>query len=130
MNRFCKCEVFNDHMQISMLITIQALVQTTMRIRNLQGLPFIFQGGLGPMQGQAHHFVRYAPEQIEYAKNRYISETDRLYKVLESRLSTSKWLAADKYTIADIANYSWLTVSFMGCIRRSHYPKVQVTDNQ
>lgn len=78
------------------------------------------------MQGQAHHFVRYAPVDVEYARNRYIEETDRLCKVLESRLSTSKWLAAEKYTIADIANHSWLSVGFWGRICRSDYPNVQV----
>lgn len=39
------------------------------------------QGGLGPMQGQANHFVRYAPEKIEYGINRYTNETKRLYQV-------------------------------------------------
>ena len=52
------------------------------------------------MQGQATHFVRYAPEQIEYAANRYINETHRLYEVLEKRLEGHEWLAADEYTIA------------------------------
>ncbi|CAL5225665.1 g8526 [Coccomyxa viridis] len=69
-------------------------------------------GGLGPMQGQANHFVRYAPEQIEYAKNRYVNETNRLYQVLDTHLKTHEWLAADQYTIADIANFSWVFAYF------------------
>ena len=43
-------------------------------------------GGLGPMQGQANHFVRYAPEKIEYGINRYTNETKRLYKVRSPRV--------------------------------------------
>lgn len=56
--------------------------------------------GLGPMQGQANHFVRYATEKIEYAQNRYVNETYRLYSVLDGRLKDHEWLAADEYTIA------------------------------
>ena len=44
----------------------------------------------------------------EYGINRYINETKRLFDVLESQLSKADWLAGDKYTIADIANYSWV----------------------
>jgi glutathione S-transferase len=61
---------------------------------------FFMNAGIGPMQGQANHFVRYAPEKIEYAQNRYVNETYRLYDVLESRLEAHQWLAADEYTIA------------------------------
>lgn len=65
-------------------------------------------GGLGPMQGQANHFQRYAPERIEYGINRYTNETDRLYSVLERGLEGKEWLAAGQFTLADIANYSWV----------------------
>lgn len=44
----------------------------------------------------------------EYGINRYMSETKRLFDVLESRLAKADWLAGDKYTIADIASYSWV----------------------
>ena len=44
----------------------------------------------------------------EYGINRYVNETKRLYDVLESRLCKADWLAGDKYTLADIANYSWV----------------------
>ena len=61
------------------------------------------------MQGQANHFVRYAPEQIEYGIKRYTNETKRLYGVIEKHLASGKdWLAADQYTIADMANYAWI----------------------
>lgn len=61
------------------------------------------------MQGQANHFVRYAPEQIEYGIKRYTNETKRLYGCIEKHLASGKeWLAADQYTIADMANYAWI----------------------
>ena len=64
-------------------------------------------GGLGPMAGQNHHFVQYAPEQIPYAINRYVNETNRLYGVLNTRLRGRDWVAGD-YSIADIAIYPWI----------------------
>eukprot|EP00891_Asterochloris_glomerata_P003660 jgi/Astpho2/3660/Aster-07862 len=65
-------------------------------------------GGQGPMQGQANHFFRYAPEKIEYGINRYQNETKRLYGVMEEHLKKGhKYLAADQYSIADIACLSW-----------------------
>lgn len=61
------------------------------------------------MQGQANHFVRYAPEKIEYGIKRYTNETKRLYGVIERHLSQGReWLAAEQYTIADMANFSWI----------------------
>ena len=65
-------------------------------------------GDVGPMQGQATHFVRYAPEDIPYGKNRYTTETKRLYQVLDRRLKSHKWQVGDKYSIADINAYLWL----------------------
>ncbi len=64
-------------------------------------------GGLGPMAGQNHHFVMYAPEQIPYAMDRYIDETNRLYGVLNKRLEEREWVA-DDYSIADMAIYPWI----------------------
>jgi len=63
-------------------------------------------GGLGPMAGQAHHFRRYAPEGNEYAKERYVKESARLYGVLDRRLKGREWIAED-YSIADIACWGW-----------------------
>ncbi|MBK8174432.1 MAG: glutathione S-transferase N-terminal domain-containing protein [Rhodospirillales bacterium] len=65
-------------------------------------------GGLGPMAGQNHHFVQYAPEKIAYAMTRYINETNRLYGVLDRRLAGRAFLAGDDYTIADMACYPWI----------------------
>lgn len=59
--------------------------------------------GLGPMGGQAAHFVRYAPEKIPYAIERYTKEVARLLTVLERRLGEAEYLAGDEYSIADIA---------------------------
>ncbi len=64
-------------------------------------------GGLGPMAGQNHHFVQYAPEQIPYAISRYVNETNRLYGVLDTRLKGRDWVA-DDYSIADMAIYPWI----------------------
>ncbi|MBI1181639.1 MAG: glutathione S-transferase [Alphaproteobacteria bacterium] len=64
--------------------------------------------GIGPMQGQAHVFLHSAPEAIPYAIDRYRTETRRLYGVLESRLARSAYLAGDDFTLADIANWTWI----------------------
>ncbi|MBU1211899.1 MAG: glutathione S-transferase N-terminal domain-containing protein [Alphaproteobacteria bacterium] len=66
-------------------------------------------GGLGPMAGQNHHFVQYAPEKIPYAMDRYVNETNRLYGVLDRRLAGRDWLA-DDYSIADMAAYPWVVL--------------------
>ena len=64
-------------------------------------------GGIGPMLGQNHHFNRYAPEKIDYAINRYVNETNRLYGVLDRRLKGRDFIAGD-YSIADMACYPWI----------------------
>ena len=65
-------------------------------------------GGVGPMMGQANVFSRYAPEKIPYAIERYQRESRRLFEVLDRRLAESAYLAGESYTIADIANFSWV----------------------
>ncbi|MBN8917371.1 MAG: glutathione S-transferase N-terminal domain-containing protein [Rhizobiales bacterium] len=65
-------------------------------------------GGLGPMAGQNHHFVQYAPERIPYAMERYVKETNRLYGVLNTRLGKSANVAGEEYSIADMAIYPWI----------------------
>lgn len=64
-------------------------------------------GGLGPMLGQAWHFVNAAPERIDYAVKRYATESIRLLSVMDRQLSAADYLAGPDYTIADIACYSW-----------------------
>jgi GST-like protein len=63
--------------------------------------------GLGPMAGQNHHFSQYAPEKLPYAINRYVSETNRLYGVLNKRLADRPFIAGT-YSIADMAAYPWI----------------------
>ena len=64
-------------------------------------------GGVGPMFGQVHHFLRAAKEQVPYAIDRYVREKDRLYGVLDKRLGAAEYLAGE-YSIADIATYPWV----------------------
>jgi GSH-dependent disulfide-bond oxidoreductase len=64
-------------------------------------------GGLGPMAGQNHHFRNYAQEKLPYAIDRYVNETNRLYGVLNKRLSDREFIAGD-YSIADMASYPWV----------------------
>ena len=64
-------------------------------------------GGLGPMAGQNHHFSQYAPEKLDYAIERYVNETNRLYGVLNKRLADREFVAGG-YSIADMACYPWI----------------------
>lgn len=64
-------------------------------------------GGLGPMAGQNHHFNVYAPVKIDYAIDRYVRETGRLYGVLNKHLEQRDFIAGD-YSIADMASYPWI----------------------
>jgi GST-like protein len=65
-------------------------------------------GSMGPMLGQAHHFRKYAPEQLPYAIDRYTKEAARLYGVMDKRLEQAKYFSGEEYSIADIAIYPWL----------------------
>ncbi|MFN8543610.1 MAG: glutathione S-transferase family protein [Candidatus Binatia bacterium] len=80
----------------------------TNRSRAIQWLMFQM-AGVGPMQGQAHVFFRYAPEKIDYAIQRYQAETIRLYGVLDRQLADHEWLV-DEYSIADIATWPWVRI--------------------
>ncbi len=70
-------------------------------------------GGLGPMAGQAHHFLKYAPamgHDLQYAKDRYRAEVARLYGVMDRRLADNRYLAGDFYSIADMACWGWASL--------------------
>ena len=82
-------------------------------------------GHIGPMLGQAHHFLQYAPEKIEYAMNRYRNEANRLYGVVERRLKESKFLACDEYTIADMAAMPWMRFPERQGVEIAEYPNVR-----
>ena len=88
------------------------------RLICLQWLMFQM-GGVGPMFGQAHHFLRSAPEQVPYGIKRYTDEARRLYGVLNKRLGEAAYLA-DEYSIADIATYPW--------VARHEWHKVELAD--
>ncbi|WP_158906943.1 glutathione S-transferase family protein [Burkholderia sp. L27(2015)] len=63
--------------------------------------------GLSPFSGQAVHFLHYSPEPVPYARNRYLKEVERHYRVLDKRLSETPYLAGRSYSIADIALWGW-----------------------
>ncbi|QBX99735.1 glutathione S-transferase family protein [Rhodophyticola sp. CCM32] len=72
-------------------------------------------GGLGPMAGQAHHFLKYAPNMdppndLPYAKDRYRAEAGRLYGVLDRQLAGNEYVAGDFYSIADMAIWPWASL--------------------
>ena len=94
------------------------------RWATLQWLMFQM-GGVGPMLGQAHHFLIYAPEKIPYAMQRYSKEANRLYGVLDRRLGESKFIACDEYTIADMAIMPWLRAPERQGVNIADYPHVQ-----
>ena len=81
--------------------------------------------GFGPMLGQTHHFLNYAPQNIPYAIARYQKETKRLYQVLDHQLKDQEYLAAKEYTIADMSVYPWVAVRKAHQIDLDEYPHVQ-----
>lgn len=93
------------------------------RSRVLQWLMFQM-GGVGPMMGQTNVFSRYFPERIQPAIDRYQNETRRLFGVLDSRLRDHEYLAGD-YSIADIANWSWVRTHRWSGVEIDHLPSLQ-----
>jgi len=93
---------------------------------------FFLNAGVGPMQGQANHFTRYAPEHIEYGVNRYQNETRRLYGVLNKHLETTKspYLVGDKCTIADIAHWGWIASAFWAGVDITKFPALQAWEDR
>ena len=81
-------------------------------------------GGIGPMFGQAHHFLRAAPQPVPYAIERYTQETRRLYKVLNHQLEDHEFIAGD-YSIADIATYPWIARHEWHQVALADFPSVQ-----
>lgn len=81
-------------------------------------------GGVGPMLGQVHHFVKYNRGKAPYAEERYLAEAKRLYGVLDKRLAASAYVAGD-YSIADIAIWPWISRFEWQTIDLKDYPNVQ-----
>jgi GST-like protein len=78
------------------------------RVQTLEWLMFQM-GGVGPMLGQAHHFLKFNIGKAPYAEQRYGAEAKRLYGVMDRRLAESRFLATDDFTIADIATWPWVS---------------------
>jgi len=93
------------------------------RSRTIQWLMFQM-GGVGPMMGQANVFLRYFPEKLQPAIDRYQNETRRLFEVLDRRLSESEWLA-DEFSIADIANWCWVRTYKWSGVSRDGLPHLK-----
>lgn len=82
---------------------------------------------LGPMQGQANHFHRYAPEKIKYAEDRYINETRRVYKVLDLHFEKTgnEYLVGNKCTIADVTTVGWVTWCAWAGVNIDEFPSLE-----
>jgi GST-like protein len=105
---------------------IHRFIPADLRGRNM-ALQWLFwqMGGLGPMAGQNHHFVQYAPEKIPYAMERYVKETARLYAVLDKHLSDGReFIAGAEYSIADMACYPWVVLYEWQSQKIEHTPHV------
>ncbi len=81
-------------------------------------------GGVGPMFGQAHHFMRAKKDEIPYGSERYGTEAKRLYGVLNKRLLEAAYLA-DEYSIADIATYPWVARHEWHRVDLAEFPAVK-----
>jgi GSH-dependent disulfide-bond oxidoreductase len=81
-------------------------------------------GGVGPMFGQVHHFLRAAPEPVPYAIERYKKETARLYGVMDKELAQREYLAGE-YSIADIATYPWVARFEWHQVNLGDFPNVK-----
>jgi len=82
--------------------------------------------GMGPMHGQAHHFIRYAPEGADtgYARDRYMAEALRLLRVMEGRLGDVPYLAG-AYSIADMAAWPWIRALGLIDVPLADYPAIE-----
>ena len=77
------------------------------------------------MQGQANHFYRLAKERIPYPTQRYVGETERLYGVLNSRLQGRDYLVGGKFSIADIASFGWVNISYFSGVDLAQFPELE-----
>ena len=81
-------------------------------------------GGLGPMLGQAHHFLHFNKDASDYAAKRYAVEAQRLYDVMDERLAHNAYLAGAEYSVADIAAWPWISRYEWQSIDFTDYPNV------
>ena len=96
------------------------------RAQTLSWLMFV-ASGVGPYSGQAVHFKTVAPKELEYARNRYLYEANRHYKILDDHLAKSKYMVGDSYTIVDMAFWGWarLAAFVLGDDGYAKYPNVK-----
>ncbi|OGQ81279.1 MAG: glutathione S-transferase [Deltaproteobacteria bacterium RIFCSPLOWO2_12_FULL_60_19] len=97
--------------------------ETAARYQVIQWLMFQM-GGVGPMFGQAHYFLRHCPENEPFGRERFAKEVARLYRVMDRRLGESQFLAGD-YSIADIATYPWVSRYEMHRTKLEDFPNVR-----
>lgn len=102
-------EVFDSHAILLHLAEKHQKFVPTAPARRAEMLSWLLfvATGLSPFSGQAVHFLHHAPETLPYARNRYLKEVERHYRVLDERLANAKYLAGDEYTIADMALWGW-----------------------
>ncbi|OCK79799.1 glutathione S-transferase [Lepidopterella palustris CBS 459.81] len=93
---------------------------------------FFQNAGVGPMQGQANHFTRYAPDIFEYGISRYQNETRRLYSVLNKHLADDNrpYLVGDKCTIADIAHWGWIASAGWSGVDIDEFPALKAWEDR
>jgi GST-like protein len=82
-------------------------------------------GGVGPMFGQAHHFMRAKKDEVPYGSERYGTEAKRLYGVMDARLKAERFFAGAEYSIADIAIYPWVARHEWHRVDLAAYPQVK-----
>ncbi len=82
-------------------------------------------GGVGPMFGQAHHFLFQPKEDVPYGKKRYHDETKRLYGVMDKQLAANTYLAGDHFSVADIATYPWVSRHERHQVDLNEFPNVK-----
>ncbi len=82
-------------------------------------------GGVGPMFGQAHHFMFNPSEVVPYGQERYHKETKRLYKVMNTQMQGNRYLAGDDYTVADIATFPWVDRKDRHQVDLDEFPNVK-----
>jgi GST-like protein len=82
-------------------------------------------GGVGPMFGQAHHFMRAKKDAIPYGSERYGAEAKRLYAVMDRQLQKNRFISGTEYTIADIATYPWVARHEWHRVELAQFPSVK-----
>jgi len=82
-------------------------------------------GGVGPMFGQAHHFMRAKKDEIAYGSERYGNEAKRLYGVMDRQLGRNEYISGREYSIADIAIYPWVARHEWHRVDLAQFPQVK-----